>query len=439
MTCSEWLSSEKAITKSRKNYSHFDYRVDLSNCKDYISDPNKVAEHGFYPFIHYKKQTIKYNGKTRQKKTKNRDICYAAHLDRCIYQYYSYILNELYNSCVYQNGISDVPIAYRTDLGKSNIYFAHKAFEYIRTHKPCYIMIGDFTGFFDNLDHSYLKQMWCQLIGCPCLPQDHYNIYKNVTKYSTWDRSDILALNGLEDNQKGIDKLNKKERVLTTEQFNHNKAQIHKNQSKYGIPQGSSISAVLANLYMMDIDKQIHDTIHPLEGMFMRYSDDFIVILPVHEQEKDMEVIKSITRMINDTPGLTLQPEKTQYFYCDESHLTNCGEQFHTNADSRNSAVCFLGFSFDGNKVSIRSKTITKYYYRMYRKAKNIVKAREKQPQDDRPSTENLYRRYSERGAYGKKGNFFTYVNNAKKEFGSQENIDHDTRKHMQKIRKALK
>ena len=208
MTCSEWLSSEKAITKSRKNYSHFDYRVDLSNCKDYISDPNKVAEHGFYPFIHYKKQTIKYNGKTRQKKTKNRDICYAAHLDRCIYQYYSYILNELYNSCVYQNGISDVPIAYRTDLGKSNIYFAHKAYEYIRTHKPCYIMIGDFTGFFDNLDHSYLKQMWCQLIGCPCLPQDHYNIYKNVTKYSTWDRSDILALNGLEDNQKGIDKLN---------------------------------------------------------------------------------------------------------------------------------------------------------------------------------------------------------------------------------------
>ena len=75
----------------------------------------------------------------------------------------------------------------------------------------------------------------------------------------------------------------------------------------------------------------------------------------------------------------------------------------------------------------------------MYRKAKNIVKAREKQPQDDRPSTENLYRRYSERGAYGKKGNFFTYVNNAKKEFGSQGNIDHDTRKHMQKIRKALK
>lgn len=47
--------------------------------------------------------------------------------------------------------------------------------------------------------------------------------------------------------------------------------------------------------------------------------------------------------------------------------------------------------------------------------------------------------RYSERGATGKRGNFFTYVNNAEKEFGSDEMIRHDLKNHMSKIRKTLK
>ena len=47
--------------------------------------------------------------------------------------------------------------------------------------------------------------------------------------------------------------------------------------------------------------------------------------------------------------------------------------------------------------------------------------------------------KYSERGATGKKGNFFTYVNRAEKEFGTDEMIRHDVRRNMSKIRKSLK
>lgn len=53
-------------------------------------------------------------------------------------------------------------------------------------------------------------------------------------------------------------------------------------------------------------------------------------------------------------------------------------------------------------------------------------------------SCENLYRRYSERGADGRPGNFLTYVSRAEKEYGSDEEITRDTKRHMQKIRKAL-
>ena len=54
-------------------------------------------------------------------------------------------------------------------------------------------------------------------------------------------------------------------------------------------------------------------------------------------------------------------------------------------------------------------------------------------------SCKNLYEKYSIRGAYRKKGNFLSYVNRARAEFGSSEAIDRDTKRHMQKIRHALK
>lgn len=147
MTIEKWLTSSDTIEKSRKSYAHFDYRTDIGQQRAYISNPKNIARHGFYPFIHYKQIQIKYN-KKKGKKVKERDICYAAHIDRCIYQYYSFLLNGLYNQRVAQDGLSQVAVAYRTDLHQNNIDFAKRAIDFIRSNSPCYVMIGDFTGFF---------------------------------------------------------------------------------------------------------------------------------------------------------------------------------------------------------------------------------------------------------------------------------------------------
>lgn len=143
MTLEQW-KSKNAVAKY---YAHFDKRVALKDVWRYIASPEKVAHHGFYPFIHYQKHFTKYNKDTGEI-PKERELCYAAHIDRYIYSYYGYLLNERYNQRVLNDGISDSAVAYRTDLGKNNIHFAKTAIDFIRKNAPCYIVVGDFTHFF---------------------------------------------------------------------------------------------------------------------------------------------------------------------------------------------------------------------------------------------------------------------------------------------------
>ncbi len=435
MNLESWLTDQRTIDKSKKYYAHFDFRTSIDKQKEYITNPDNISKHSFYPFIHYEKSMVKFN-KNKGKKTKVRDICYASHIDTCVFQYYGYLLNELYNAKINQLGTSMVSVAYRTDLHKSNIHFAKNAIDFIRNVGPCYIMIGDFTNFFDNLDHRYLKERWCEILGVDTLPKDHYAVYKNITRYSKWELTDLLRLNNLEDTVSGRRELNSKNSVLSKELYKKNRSDIIKNDSGYGIPQGSPISGLLANLYMLEIDKKINDYVSSLKGLYMRYSDDFIVVIPNTLSIK--KVFDNVKKTIGFAPRLELQPEKTQYFKFENNEITNCGNKFDKSADCSNQFMNFLGFTFDGNKVIIRAKTITKYYYRMYSKAKTIAKNGGYSYKGRRISKKNLYKGYSIRGAFCKRGNFISYVERSKGVFGKNEAIDRDTKNHMQKINKAL-
>lgn len=436
MDVETWRTSEKVIEKSRKHYAHFDYRTSLADKWDYISVPENVATHGFYPFIHYKQKQVKYS--KNKKKEKFRDICYAAHVDSCIYQYYSFLLNELYNQRVGLDGISEVPVAYRTDLKKNNVHFAKAAIDFIRQCKACYVMIGDFTNFFDNLDHQYLKMRWCDLLGSKYLPPDHYAVFKNITRFSKWERDDLLAIHKLTNSRAGVRELNAKNKVLTDAQFHNLKSHIVPNKESFGIPQGSPISATLANVYMLDADNQIAALVRSCNGFYMRYSDDFMVILPVGEEYDTKEILGDTQEILASIPNLKLQPEKTQYFYYNEQHLHNCSKEIDKSADDKNKVINFLGFSFDGMKVTVRPKTITKYYYRMRRKGKTIARSRGISPKGNHISNRNIYEKYSERGKYGKHGNFLTYIERADGIFRHEPYITRDTKRHMQKIRNVI-
>lgn len=218
MNLCEW--KEKQSQKVPPQYTHFDRRVSLDKCFGYITSPDKIAHHGFYPFIHYtiKSRKVKDGKKDEPKK---RQIYYAAHIDGWIYRYYAYLINEAYNQRVKKDGIDSVAVAYRTNLRKSNIDFAKEAFQRIQGTTSCYVMIGDFTDFFDNLDHIYLKKQLCDLLSVEKLSDDVYAVYKNVTRFSYVELQDLLMLNGLEDTRKGRKEFNDRshERALPSEQF----------------------------------------------------------------------------------------------------------------------------------------------------------------------------------------------------------------------------
>lgn len=449
----EW--KQRQLQKKHPQYTHFDRRVSLDKCFRYITSPHKVAHHGFYPFIHYtiKSRKIK-DGK--KELPKERQIYYSAHIDGWIYRYYAYLINEAYNQRVQKDGINSVAVAYRTNLRKSNIDFAKKAFQYIRDTSSCYVMIGDFTDFFDNLDHIYLKKQLCDLLLVKKLPDDFYAVYKNITRFSYVELQDLLLLNGLENTYKGQKAFNARshERALSPEQFRQNKNIVRTSpHPKYGVPQGSPISAVLANVYMLTADRKLQEYVSSLHGFYMRYSDDFIIIIPKSGIDFSLQY-KNIKNILDSVPHLELKDSKTKVFYFDNSSVTNCTNSFIGNGVKGKNIIDFLGFSFDGRCIRVRDKTISKYYNRMYRKLRTIVKNRGITPNNHRISNKNLYQKYSHKGSryYLKRrsrqtgipltkknrGNFLDYIFRAQKEF-EKEPIDIVIRRHMQKIRKQLK
>ena len=447
MDVESWRNSEKTILKSKRNYAHFDIRTDISKCWNYVSDPQKVASHGFYPFIHYAQDLSKYSRKIGGMKEKTRDICYAAHLDRRIFQYYNFLLNELYNQECVVLGMSETPIAYRTNLNKkNNIDFAKKAFNCIQKSRNCYVMIGDFTKFFDRLDHLYLKKQWRQLLHVSTLPSDHYAVFKNLTCFSYFELGDILKINHLPNTNAGYRKLNKQERALSTQQFKENIGLKKKNEI-CGIPQGSPMSGVLANIYMLELDKLVHDFVKSLGGLYMRYSDDFIIVLPDLDEDEAFRDLKYIVQLFNSDnyPGLELQPSKTQYFHYTSGKVSNCGSEIDPCADTPSqSQISFLGFTFNGEYVRIRDKTISKYYHRLNRKAKSIRRIKRKREgltkKGNKVGYDELYKNYSVRGAKTKKGNFLTYVYHAQKKgrFENEPAIKLVTDRNMFKVRQSL-
>ena len=400
--CQAWVDFVKHHNDT-KPYAHFDLRVSLSmpSIRKYVMDRTKIVTHSFYPFIHFEKKNSRY-GKKGHKKP--RELYYCSHLDRCVYQRYAFLLNYQYNIWACENNIDDVAIAYRDSLGKNNIDFAKDAFDAIRSFPQCFILVGDFTNFFDNLEHQYLKKMMCEVLGVERLPQDYFSVFKNITRFSSWDWKDIVKAAGENIAERGVrKKINSKETVLTKEQFQKNKKDIKKNISGVGVPQGSPISAVLSNIYMIKFDKDIKRYVTSKGGIYMRYSDDFIIVLPYERDAEIADFTSYIFSYVESMKGLIdLQKEKTScYTYKDE--VIYEGDQ--------PSSINYLGFLFDGKNIRIRPRAITKYYYRMRRKAHTIGRSNWTSSKGRRISAKELYSIYSRND---EKQTFIDYARKAK-------------------------
>ena len=397
-----------------KKYAHFDVKKNPEDYESRISNRDWVSTHGFFPFIHYEMQFNKYVRKvgfdkyTKEKKTKTRHIYYSSHIDRYIYQYYSNELNNCYNDIVLKNNINNSSIAYRNNLrGKCNIHFAKEVIDFISKQENAFIYIADFTSFFDRLNHSYLKDKLCEVLNTKWLPKEHFAIYKNITNFSYVEKEDILKYKNI--GKKKFEDLN----VIfdTTEEFKKFKKlylKKHKDsengKKNIGIPQGSSISAVYSNIYMIDFDKQVNEYVERNNGIYRRYCDDIIVVIPINEGDcsynEHIEIINDIQLSV---PDLIISEEKTSKF------LYTNGTIKGIDRTSKNT-IDYLGFSYDGKSVKIREKSLFKYYSRMYKKVRIVKKRSELFKR--KANRRRLYKLYSHLGAHPSNGhgNFLTYA-----------------------------
>lgn len=390
----------------RKRFLHFDFALKKPKAFEYVSDKKNIAQHNFSPLIHYTKTSRQYkrNKKTRKLHVhkKSRNIFYASHVDGYVYSYCNYELSKKYEEYLKQNGLTENVIAYRqidkNGQGASNIHFSKDAFEYIRSLPDCNVMCLDITGFFDNLNVDILKKNWCRVYSngkSNKLDDAHYNVFRSLKNFHYIEENDVIRVFGKEPRKRNkVDKSNKAARTDELNQslykricnfselkqakksFAGGKGLVRRNSELRisGIPQGTAISGLLSNIFMIDFDIKIKSKVEKDRGFYRRYSDDIFIAFPksVNSQDIDKYVEKVLKEISSD--NLRINPEKTEKrTYGKDSKAL--GAVYNENGQP--AKVQYLGFTFDGEKIHIRSSSISKnrskisYVIRKNKKRKN--------------------------------------------------------------------
>jgi len=431
-----------------KGYPHIGLPIkpkDILWVKKYAKTSSKVAKHSFLPFIHreivkrkfrkeYDESGIKTNNGKGVGRNKIRDIYYANHFDANIYSYYSSLLSSSYEKRLFERNLCNTVTAYRkiplkpSDINSRNmcnIDFANEIFEFIRkkTNQDLVAITFDITSYFDNLDHYILKKYWGKVIKKEQLPSDHYNVFKNITKFSYVEEIDLFnefkkeiiteTKTGIrtKKNIKNISLLKKKRaiaycekkmfktRIVNNGYLKSNKYNNKKELRKKGIPQGSPISAVLANLYLLDFDTKINDYLSKNDGIYRRYSDDMVVVCNINMKNK---IISLFHKQI-EKYKLDIQPKKTQVFHFiknKEKHI--CYNETQNGTLLQTKRFEYLGFEFDGEFTYLKSSSLAGYYRKM-KKGINRSTFFAKHTKDKTSKNElfikRLYKKYSYIGA----------------------------------------
>lgn len=409
---------------------------------DYVNNPLNIIKHSFLPFIlktivkrkyRSNKSIVNINpsGKKSRKKSdpKFRPILYASHIDSIIYSKYNHDLVTAYESYLEHAPYNYAIVAYRKipiELGsknnKCNIDFAKSAFEFIQSNqdKKLSIIVADVTEFFENLDHNYLKQQWARILGETLLPKDHYNVYKSLTRiryvkavdlFNAY-RNKILIKSGVPNHSKktkiknktikSIKFLKEKNAVAYCEKkefFRNNLDLIHCKKSNKGIPQGSPISATLANIYMLDFDIDIFNRVNTINGFYQRYSDDMIIVC---EQQFEDEVIELIRDKIKNLVNLEIKPDKTKLYRFE--NINGIFKGFEVDEISKipnfNKTLEYLGFSYDGLRVLIKASGFSKFYRTMKSSIKRATSFAINSKNPDKSLFKSrLYKRFTYQGS----------------------------------------
>lgn len=500
----EWLKFKKYPHIGKPLVSSKD-RVWVEN---YVIDSQNIVRHKFVPLLHRVLTQRKFrpdesasknsSGKRirTNKGKKERHIYYPSHLDSIIYSYYNDILTQAYEKYLSDKDYASVAVAYRkipkNDLlegNKCNIEFAADAFQFIRNnrHRRLSVIVADVTSFFDNLDHRLLHKQWKKVLNVEDLPADHYKIYKNLVDYKYVNENELFKrfqhkliverhkpndASSVELKRKYVSKIyhlrhenvvaycyadeffrEATDLIRVDKPFNKQIREKQGKQNKRGIPQGTPLSATLANIYMLDFDVKIYEgASKPYKNVYyQRYSDDLILIC---NQEDEKYFYDLIREEVEYKAHLEIQESKTHVYHYELGHNNALvGGIVKDGVVHTNKQLEYLGFVFEGDKVKVKASGFSKFYRNMKRSfRRGIHFAKQAHIPSNSLFERRLYKRFTHLGSKrrlkwiadcssptGYKrttfydwGNFISYLNKANavmKEINQGDNIVKQYRK----------
>lgn len=384
------------MPKKIKSYPHFDPYISEKKAYAFAADREAVARHKFYPFLKFTQRWTKYAKKGEKGSEKPRSISYAARQDAAIFSHYREIISEFYEKELLLRGLGASILAYRkipTENGlggKSNIHFAKDAFDRIADLGNCSVICLDIEKYFDRIDHKNVKRIWEYLIGHSPLPEDHYKVFRAVTRYATIERTIVFERLGMFGpkikNKKGetingylVPKTNLPIQICTGKEFRELFCdgkigkKISVNYKPYGIPQGSPISDVLANANLIDFDVFCNDIAQRLNGAYYRYSDDILLIAPIDfPVAKDlMDILDNKIREYGDR--LNIKKDKSSIFSVRREDAIQIVSLEH--GEKGKNGIEYLGFRYDGKHIYIKDGTVSNLYRKAVRAAKRQCEA----------------------------------------------------------------
>jgi Reverse transcriptase (RNA-dependent DNA polymerase) len=381
--------------KDMKRYPHFDADISIEKANALVHSPDLVSKNAFFPFIMYEKKWQPFRSKVPKPEKKSRFIRYAARKDAYILAYYRSLLSSRYENRLVELSISDCPIAYRkikkslnSEAGKCNIDFAAEVFDKVSELQNCVFIALDISKCFESLDHSRLEAIWNDLLETTELPKDHAAIFKNITKYSYVEKEELFRkLNFFGPKNKNgkivdgyyISYEDMPRKLCSNKDFKNlvaggnSPSIIKQNKESYGVPQGAPISDLLANIYMIEFDVFAQKIAQVEGGIYRRYSDDILLVLPIgitKAFEIEASLISEIGRYGDQ---LKIKDSKTCIV---KFHAVGNDLGFeHIKGKQGKNGAEYLGFRFDGKSVFLRDSTVSGLFRKMARSAKAHCRA----------------------------------------------------------------
>lgn len=360
------------VPKERK-YIHFDLPLSKEQQREVDVSPEALATHSFWPLLGFtskERRVKKEQGKPPKFTLKERDIRFGSHNDAAILSKYSRELASLYERTLKERNLGGLVLAYRSGIG-NNVSQAKSLFDEIKERASCTFLGLDIMGFFDHIRHDVLRDQLSEVFGDEHLNTHDYKVFRYMTRFCWVEKEAVSkALKG---------KKTVKGRLCTPKEFRTEvrpKKLLRANEEEFGIPQGTPLSGLYANISMLDFDSSIRDFCDTIGASYRRYSDDLAFVLPPNV--KLDEFIGEIEDNLKAI-GLSISKKKTE---C--AVFSKIG-----NAQESEGRCQYLGFTYDGDAIRIRESSLQRYYKKMRRGIHaKLMAAKSKDV-----ARENVYRR----------------------------------------------